>query len=293
MGVRIHPPACKVSPPSSSLRGAFQGHGPFHWQPARSEGARLFASGMWPMFASHSADRFQGGEALMSTLWFPDQGGKPGCVFNVMLVLRDACFPERQPFGESRVSIFSIFWRIPSSKTKGNYNKFLCHFAENQSLDFRAVGSSADCISCDECIDADPAILYCTQCVKRLCAECSEHHRRSKASASHSLTKLKEQQEHSLHRAAMCASHHRELEFFCESCNVMCCRDCITAEHETRFVVSNMLCCLSLSCVLIPFVIVFGIINVRTNQHEFNLTLRHLCIHMVYMYYSNFDLHSS
>lgn len=45
-----------------------QGHGPFHWQPARSEGARLFASGMWPMFASHSADRFQGGEALMSAL---------------------------------------------------------------------------------------------------------------------------------------------------------------------------------------------------------------------------------
>lgn len=32
----------------------------------------------------------------------------------------------------------------------------------------------------------------------------------------------------------MCASHHRELEFFCESCNVMCCRDCITAEHETH-----------------------------------------------------------
>ena len=118
---------------------------------------------------------------------------------------------------------------------EGNYNKFLCHFAENQSLDFRAVGSQSAVISCDECIEAGPAVVYCNQCVKRLCAECSEHHRRSKASASHSMTKLKEQQEHSLHRAAMCATHpHRELEFFCETCNVMCCRDCITAEHETH-----------------------------------------------------------
>ena len=45
---------------------------------------------------------------------------------------------------------------------EGNYNKFLCHFAENQSLDFRAVGSRvADVISCDECVEAMPAVSYC------------------------------------------------------------------------------------------------------------------------------------
>lgn len=45
---------------------------------------------------------------------------------------------------------------------EGNYNKFLCHFAENQGLDFRAVGSRvADVISCDECVEAMPAVCYC------------------------------------------------------------------------------------------------------------------------------------
>ena len=72
-------------------------------------------------------------------------------------------------------------------------------------------------------------------CVKRLCVECREHHQRAKATAAHAITKLEEQPEDSLHRAALCAIHpHRELEFFCESCSVMCCRDCIRAEHETH-----------------------------------------------------------
>ena len=117
-----------------------------------------------------------------------------------------------------------------------NYSKFLCHFAENQRLDFRAVSDTTSiAICCDECVEAGPAVQYCAQCVRRLCLECSEHHRRSKASASHALTTLKEQQEHSLHRAATCSGHpHMELEFFCEDCDVMCCRNCIQEEHETH-----------------------------------------------------------
>ena len=127
-----------------------------------------------------------------------------------------------------------------------DYHKYLCNFAENQTLDYRAVGSgAAPLITCDECVDACPAVQYCTECVRRLCVECSEHHRRSRASAFHTQTALEamalkhehssERSKHALHRAAMCASHpNRELEFFCETCSVMCCRECIRERHETH-----------------------------------------------------------
>lgn len=118
-----------------------------------------------------------------------------------------------------------------------NYNKYLCNFSENQSLDYRV---SRECqenknfvINCDECFETCPAAQYCAICIRRLCVECSEHHRRSKATASHQLSALHEQQEFSMHRAAHCPLHtHQLLEFFCETCNAMCCRDCILAEHE-------------------------------------------------------------
>ena len=146
-----------------------------------------------------------------------------------------------------------------------DYHKYLCNFAENQTLDYRAAGfTSTPLITCDECVDAGPAVQYCARCVRRLCAECAEHHGRSRASASHVLTELtamaeaaeaaeaakaakaeaKELTEDSqrssrssslsLHRLPLCASHRRELEFFCEDCSMMCCRECIRESHETH-----------------------------------------------------------
>jgi len=130
------------------------------------------------------------------------------------------------------------------SRAEGqNYNKYLCNFAVNQSLDYRAVEASRDrpeekFISCDECIEGLSAVWYCTDCVRRLCQECGEHHSRSKSSALHSMTVLKEicpSQEKKFHRTALCPLHpDQQLEFFCEACNCMCCRECIHENHETH-----------------------------------------------------------
>eukprot|EP00931_Biecheleriopsis_adriatica_P059467 TRINITY_DN35587_c0_g1_i1.p1 TRINITY_DN35587_c0_g1~~TRINITY_DN35587_c0_g1_i1.p1 ORF type:complete len:927 (+),score=206.42 TRINITY_DN35587_c0_g1_i1:47-2827(+) len=124
-----------------------------------------------------------------------------------------------------------------------NYDKYLCNFVENQRLDHRAVEASlqspeAQFFKCDECIDALPAVHYCVQCARRLCVECGDHHKRSKTTAGHPLCALSDtgkQKAHRLHRVALCPVHANcELEFFCETCSVMCCRVCIREGHENH-----------------------------------------------------------
>lgn len=252
MGVRIHPPACKVSPPSSSLRGAFQGHGPFHWQPARSEGARLFASGVWPMFASHSADRFQGGEALMSTLWFPDQGGKPGCVFNVMLV-----FPNVNHSGNLEFQLFPFFGGPLQAKPKET--------TTNSCVILRKTRASIS-----EQLAAPLTASVATNASMRI-LRFSIARSASKGCAPNAVNiTVGRKPRHHIRWPNW--RNNRNIHFtelpcvpvITESWNsfvrvAMWCAAVTVSQQNTKLAslfqnVSNMLCCLSLSCVLIPFV---------------------------------------
>ena len=121
-----------------------------------------------------------------------------------------------------------------SSTGERDYYKYLCNFAAHQGIDFMAK-EGKHTFSCDECVEASPAVHHCETCVLSLCLECSEHHRRAKMTSMHCLVVLGEQKEHAMHRAAFCAAHRDQtVEFFCETCNIMCCRECIITDHETH-----------------------------------------------------------
>lgn len=62
-------------------------------------------------------------------------------------------------------------------------------------------------IACDECVESCPAVESCRQCVRNLCVQCGDHHRRSKTTNMHTLVSLAEQHEDKMHRAAFCAEH--------------------------------------------------------------------------------------
>mmetsp|Transcript_70065 Transcript_70065/g.194734 ORF Transcript_70065/g.194734 Transcript_70065/m.194734 type:complete len:995 (-) Transcript_70065:200-3184(-) len=113
-----------------------------------------------------------------------------------------------------------------------NYDHYLSNFPENECIDNWAVEQQKS-IACEECVEENPAVKYCVQCFRKLCVDCSRHHQRSKTTSTHKLSTLEERQAESMHRLGFCALHpHWHLEFFCQTCGHMCCRECIACDHE-------------------------------------------------------------
>lgn len=152
--------------------------------------------------------------------------------FKVLRCLHSACGRCLEECLQSGKDVVCPACDAPSGEQC--YNSYLCNFAVHQGIDHTAIAQE-QLIPCEECVDACPAELYCEQCVRSLCSECSEHHKRSKATSMHTLVTLSEQKEHGLHRAAYCPKHLDNIvQFFCETCGVMCCQDCILADHESH-----------------------------------------------------------
>lgn len=113
-----------------------------------------------------------------------------------------------------------------------SYHKYMCNFAVHQGIDRGKIDEQKG-IACDECVESCPAVESCRQCVRNLCVQCGDHHRRSKTTNMHTLVSLAEQHEDKMHRAAFCAEHDdQRLDLFCETCECVCCRLCILGEHE-------------------------------------------------------------
>lgn len=101
---------------------------------------------------------------------------------------------------------------------------------------------------CDKCIpnlSEISAVAFCFECHDLLCKACKSYHMRAKETVDHKLIELSKDAEAELkkemkdsilpmkNKALNCPEHTEEdLSFYCTSCEVLACRDCLLISHR-------------------------------------------------------------
>ncbi|XP_046890553.1 transcription intermediary factor 1-alpha-like [Hypomesus transpacificus] len=90
---------------------------------------------------------------------------------------------------------------------------------------------------CMSCEDNTEASAFCVDCVEFLCYTCVEAHQRVKFTKDHTIRQKEEVAEEargvSNQRPAFCDIHKQEpLKLFCETCDLLTCRDCQLLKHK-------------------------------------------------------------
>ena len=102
--------------------------------------------------------------------------------------------------------------------------------------------------ACDRCIETSngPAVSFCVNCCEFLCKMCSKDHKSWRKTFNHELqpvgaSKSESQYKNSASTSLLssipeepkkCRLHSDEsLKFYCETCSVLICRDCIVLQH--------------------------------------------------------------
>ena len=101
-------------------------------------------------------------------------------------------------------------------------------------------------VCCDECMDGSNslAVVFCCTCRQFLCKHCHHHHKRSRHLSKHDMVGLDQEGARQLHttmkpRDHYCSLPHHEdnkLNFYCETCSLLVCRDCTTVAHKSHSV---------------------------------------------------------
>ncbi|XP_030056887.1 tripartite motif-containing protein 66 [Microcaecilia unicolor] len=91
--------------------------------------------------------------------------------------------------------------------------------------------------SCFECMEKKPAHSLCTSCNKWLCSPCTEEHRHPEDTGDHLLSVPHKgysgTEGGSGEFSLFCPLHNQEaMKFFCETCDVLTCRNCLILEHK-------------------------------------------------------------
>ena len=96
--------------------------------------------------------------------------------------------------------------------------------------------------SCDACIDGStgPAVVICCTCHHLLCKPCHDYHKRNKISYQHQMVGLDMDSLKLLPSMMKPTEHHcskphhekEELKFYCETCQLLTCRDCTLVLHK-------------------------------------------------------------
>ena len=97
--------------------------------------------------------------------------------------------------------------------------------------------------SCDACIDGStgPAVVFCCTCHHLLCKPCHDHHKRNKILQHHQMVGLDKESLKVLpsimkpitKRFCSQPDHEKnELEHYCETCQLLTCRDCTLVLHK-------------------------------------------------------------
>ena len=104
----------------------------------------------------------------------------------------------------------------------------------------KIVGNSELC--CDECIDggSGPADVFCCTCHQFLCKTCHDHHKHGRHLSKHNMVGLdrkgaKQLQSTMKPKEYYCSQPNHEdnkLNYYCETCTLLVCRDCITLAHK-------------------------------------------------------------
>ena len=98
--------------------------------------------------------------------------------------------------------------------------------------------------ACDQCISETngSAVAFCVNCCEFLCRACKTHHKTWRKTVKHELVDLGEETKKKTggkvfldnipHKAMFCSVHEDEnLKFYCETCMVLICRDCVVLKH--------------------------------------------------------------
>ena len=99
--------------------------------------------------------------------------------------------------------------------------------------------------SCDAFIDGStgPAVVFCCTCHHLLCKPCHDHHKRNKILQHHQMVGLDKESLKVLpsimkpitKRFCSQPDHEKkELEYYCETCQLLVCRDCLHKDHRTN-----------------------------------------------------------
>ena len=127
---------------------------------------------------------------------------------------------------------------LPLGKVKGlTQNLWLAHKVLEASV--REKISSKESIPCDQCTaSSDDAVAFCCSCCLFLCDFCKKGHKRTKKTISHDLIELGGKRVEGVppvvsRQPTYCAVHDDEkIKFFCQGCEMLVCRDCITVNHK-------------------------------------------------------------
>ena len=105
-------------------------------------------------------------------------------------------------------------------------------------------------LKCDECIEKEPVIAFCTKCDSNLCQSCLEIHKRNKKFCGHFTVLLVNQRSskdvtiYPEAATVMCKEHNLELLLYCEPCKQLVCEYCVLKSHHYhKYVNARMKVC--------------------------------------------------
>ena len=122
----------------------------------------------------------------------------------------------------------------------GNLAALPTNFRINSLLDVLAIKEcSTTGVKCGNCDKRSKENHYCFQCCEFWCGECITFHNRMKANKDHYALALEDFQDHDfeniLKRPTFCAipgHEKKEIEFFCNICEVAICNACALTNHD-------------------------------------------------------------
>ena len=130
---------------------------------------------------------------------------------------------------------------IPEGGVKGIPQNLHLGFEVEVAGCISKIGSD-DEKSCDACIDGStgPAVVFCCTCHHLLCKPCHDYHKRNKILQHHQMVGLDKESLKVLPSIMKPTEHHcsfphhekEELKFYCETCQLLTCKDCTLVLHK-------------------------------------------------------------
>ena len=101
-------------------------------------------------------------------------------------------------------------------------------------------------VRCEECVDGRNgfAVVFCCMCHQFLCKVCHDYHSSSRRFSKHKIVLLNQEGARQLYTTMKPRDHYcsqpnhedNKLNFYCETCSLLVCRDCTTVTHKTHTV---------------------------------------------------------
>lgn len=88
-------------------------------------------------------------------------------------------------------------------------------------------------LSCSDC-ETETATGLCTTCEVKLCDYCTGYHQRSARFKDHVVQSVEAVSNEELFdkQSIRCADHNKKMKYFCESCQVAICGECVLTKYH-------------------------------------------------------------